>query len=192
MQLQRAVFVDRDGVINVNRADNVRSWEQFAFEQQSLPALARLAASDFRVLIITNQAGIGLGHMSFETVNDIHEEMIAHIARAGGRIDRVYLCPHTRQDKCTCRKPSPEMLLRGRDEFGLDLQGSYFVGDWVDDVYAAQRAGVIPILVRTGRGELALGELQSRTDELPYVADNLYTAVDWILSREQVPDTQKK
>ncbi len=184
MKIARAIFLDRDGVINVNLVDNVRTWEQFVFETGALDALARLAAADFRLLVITNQAGIGLGQMTHATVEEIHARMIQEIGRAGGRIDGVYICPHTRQDQCSCRKPSPELLLRARDDFSLDLARSYFIGDWVADVGAARNAGVTPLLVRTGRGEDAVVEMRARGIEMAEVLQNFGAAVDWILERE--------
>lgn len=184
MANQRAVFLDRDGVINLNRPDNVRSWEQFIFEPGALDALRRLGASDLLVLVVTNQSGIGRGHMTQETVEDIHARMRAHIEGVGGRITQVYFCPHIPDDNCICRKPSPGMLLQGRDEFGLDLAQAYFIGDWVDDIRAARAAGVTPLLVRTGRGEKALAEMQTLEMPLPIILDNLSAAVDWILQQE--------
>ena len=126
--------MDRDGVINENRDDNVRAWDHFTFETGSLDAVARLGATDFRIFVITNQSGIGRGHMTRATVDDIHAWMIHEVELKGGRIDRVYYCPHTPEDACTCRKPLPEMLYRGRDEFNIDLSHSYMIGDWVDDI----------------------------------------------------------
>ena len=184
MKQARAIFLDRDGVINVNRVDNVRTWEQFVFERDALRALARLAPTDFRLIVLTNQSGIGRGHMSEATVQEIHRRMIFEIEHVGGRIDRVYYCPHVPEDECTCRKPSPEMLLRGRDEFALDLAHSYFIGDWVDDIRAARNANAFPILVRTGRGESAITEMRAQGIALPEIFENLAAAVEWILQEE--------
>lgn len=184
MNKPRAVFLDRDGVINKNRSDNVRTWEEFVFEQGALEALACLGETDFCVIVISNQSGIGRGHMTQATVDQIHRRMSREVALAKGRIDRVYYCPHTPEDQCSCRKPSPELLWRAGDEFSLDLGGSYFVGDWVDDIRAARGAGVIPILVRTGRGQMALAEMQRLEMPLPGIFDNLRAAVEWILERE--------
>lgn len=184
MNKLRAVFLDRDGVINVNRADNVRTWEEFIFENGSLEALARLGATDFRVIVISNQSGIGRGQMTQETVEEIHRRMSDETARAGGRIHRVYYCPHLVEDRCMCRKPSPEMVLRGRDEYSLDLASSYLIGDWVDDIRAARNAGVTPLLVQTGRGQRALQEMQTLEIPLPEVFENLREAVNWILEKE--------
>jgi len=179
---RRAVFLDRDGVINVNHPDNVTHWDLFRFEEGSLAALARLRESDFYVIVVSNQSGIGRGQMSHAIVQEIHSRMISEIERAGGRIDRVYYCPHTAEEKCACRKPAPAMLWRGRDEFTLSMSDSFFVGDWIDDVRAARNAGVTPLLVRTGRGERALAEMQNIGMSLPEVFGNLAQAVEWILS----------
>lgn len=187
MRQARALFLDRDGVINKNRADNVRSWEQFTFEQGALDALAQAGASDFRIIVITNQSGIGRGHMTEETVQQIHAQMTSEIVQAGGRVDEVYYCPHTPEDNCACRKPLPGMLLRGRDRYALDVSRSYFVGDWVDDVLAARNAGVTPLLVRTGRGERAIVEMQERAIPTPIILDDLQAAVNWILQTEALP-----
>lgn len=183
MSRQRAIFLDRDGVINVNRVDHVRTWQEFIFEEGSLNALERLGASDFRIFVITNQAAIGRGLMTREMVEEIHARMIQEIERVGGRIDRVYYCPHKPEDHCACRKPAPGMLWRGRDDFDLDLEQSFLIGDWVDDVRAAESAGVTPFLVRTGRGKRAVEEMRERGMNVPAVFENLDAAVTEILER---------
>ncbi len=181
---RRALFLDRDGVINKNRPDNVKAWDEFEFEAGSLEALARLDASDFSIIVVSNQSGIGRGQMTTATVDAIHARMMEQVTRAGGRIEGVYYCPHTPEDQCPCRKPSPEMLLRGRDEFGIELARSYFIGDWVDDVRAAYNAGVTPLLVLTGRWVAALEEIRAAGLPPPPVFKNLAAAVDWILEGE--------
>lgn len=182
---RRAVFLDRDGVINVNRPDNVTSWQEFVFEDGALAALQRLAASDYFLIVVSNQSGIGRGQMSRATVDDIHAQMRDAIERAGGRLDRIYYCPHAPQDHCVCRKPAPEMLLRARAELGVVLEQSFFVGDWIDDVRAARNAGVTPLLVRTGRGASALEEIQRANLLPPAIFENLAHAVEWILEQPE-------
>lgn len=182
----RAIFLDRDGVINHNRPENVRAWGEFRFEPDALAALARLAQTPFKLIVVTNQSGIARGHMTRETVEQIHARMVGAITAAGGRIDRIYLCPHKPGAGCACRKPAPGMLLQGREEFQLALDQSYFLGDWIDDVRAARSAGITPILVLTGRGQQALAELESLNLPLPTIAANLAAAVDWILAAESI------
>ncbi len=181
---RRAIFLDRDGVINENLTDNVRTWEQFRFEHGALEALSRPELASYVLVVVTNQSGIARGHMTEETVCEIHRNMIAEIERGGGHIDRVMYCPHLTDAGCSCRKPSPEMLFRSRDEFDLDLTNSFFVGDWVDDVLAARAAGVTPVLVRTGRGRKALTEMQSRGIPPPETYENLAAALTAILDKQ--------
>lgn len=187
-----AIFLDRDGVINVNRPDNVTSWHEFEFETGSLPALVRLAETDYCLIIVSNQSGIGRGQMTRAAVDEIHAHMRRVVELAGGRIDGIYYCPHAPEQRCTCRKPSPEMLLRGKTEFDLDLAHCFFVGDWIDDVRAARNAGVTPLLVRTGRGESALLEIQRANLPLPEMFDNLSHAVEWILERQGLEPTKQE
>lgn len=180
--IHRAVFLDRDGVINKQRPDHVKSWDEFEFEAGALDALARLARSDLKVVVISNQSGIGRGLMTEEAVQEIHARMIEQIAQAGGRMDRIYFCPHAPEAGCTCRKPQPTMLYWAAADLGLDLEGSFLVGDWVDDIRAGHSVGCTTLLVRTGRGEQALTELQACNLPLPVIVPNLGAAVDWILN----------
>ncbi|MEO6063179.1 MAG: HAD-IIIA family hydrolase [Thermoflexales bacterium] len=149
--LTPAIFIDRDGVINANRPDHVKRWEEFVFLPGALDALQALASQPALVFVITNQAIIGRGVAPAAIVEDIHARMRASVAAAGGRIDGVYLCPHRPEDGCDCRKPRPGMLLRAAREHGLDLSRSIFIGDALSDAQAAAAAGVTPILVSSGR-----------------------------------------
>lgn len=181
MPRRRAVFLDRDGVINKNRPDNVKNLTEFEFEHGVLPALARLATTGLPIVVVSNQSGIGRGQMTPETVEAIHRHMVLAISAGGGRIDQVYYCPHTAEQACPCRKPSPRMLEQARDELGLELGGSWFIGDWVDDVRAARNAGAIPLLVLSGRGILALERMRELDVPLPLTFQTLGDAVDHIL-----------
>ncbi len=180
-----AVFLDRDGVLNENRADYVRTWEQVAFLPGVFQAMQRLAASPFVVVVVTNQSAVGRGLMSAETLAAINQGIVREVQQAGGRIDAVYACPHTPADGCACRKPQPGMLLAAAQALHIDLARSYLVGDAVSDMEAGLAVGCQPVLVRTGRGtkqiaRLAVGGLIGT----PVVAD-LVAAVTWILSREE-------
>jgi D-glycero-D-manno-heptose 1,7-bisphosphate phosphatase len=151
-QGRRAVFLDRDGVICRNRDDHVKCWEEFVFLPGALKALARLACLDLDIIVVTNQSVINRLMVTAKVVEDIHTRMVRAIEAAGGRIDRVMVCPHRPEDHCTCRKPQPGLLLAAAEESGLDLAHSYMIGDAESDMLAARAAGCRPYLVLTGRG----------------------------------------
>jgi D-glycero-D-manno-heptose 1,7-bisphosphate phosphatase len=178
-----AVFLDRDGVLNENHADYVRTWEQVAILPGVFDAMQRLAASPFVVVVVTNQSAVGRGLMSAETLAAINQGIVREVQQAGGRIDAVYVCPHAPVEGCPCRKPLPGMLLQAAQDLGLDLARSYLVGDAVSDMQAALAVGSRPVLVRTGRGEKHAGQLAANgLGHLPVMAD-LAAAVAWILER---------
>lgn len=179
----RTIFLDRDGVINRNRArgDYVKSWEEFQFLPGALGAIAKLTKAGFRLLVVTNQACVGKEIVPWITVQEIHARMMQEIARAGGRIDAVLCCPHTPQAGCDCRKPAPGLLRRAREEYGVDLGQALLVGDSVVDVQTADAVGMPAIMVLTGLGRIA--DLDS-TSVLCHVADNLAHAAQLILQEE--------
>lgn len=183
-----AIFVDRDGVINANRPDHVKRWEEFEFLPGALDALRALAGQPAPVIVITNQAIIGRGLAPAALIDDIHTRMRAEVTAAGGRVDAVYLCPHRPEEGCDCRKPRPGMLLRAAREHGLDLSRSYFIGDALSDAQAAAAAGVTPIYVASGRGaeqrEALLADPWLRGTRI--VAD-LAAAVEVILEAQNHP-----
>ena len=148
----RAIFVDRDGVICENRADHVKSWDEFRFLPGAKMGLAALSKLGLPLIVITNQAIIDRGMVPARVVDDIHRLMVAEVEAFGGRIDRVVYCPHRARDQCACRKPEPGMLLQTAGEMGIDLSQSYMVGDAATDLLAGQRAGCRLFLVLTGRG----------------------------------------
>ncbi len=177
-----AVFLDRDGVINENRSDYVRSTEQLHIFPAALTALARLAQSEHAIVIITNQSAIGRGLVSAKTVAQINHYLLERIHAAGGRIDALYLCPHAPEDACECRKPRPGLLLQAGIELHLDLTCSWMIGDSLTDLQAAAAAGVGPILVATGRGHgTSLQVTSAGLGHIPFLPD-LAEAVKHILS----------
>lgn len=183
--VQPAVFLDRDGVIIQNRADYVRAWDHVEFLAGAVEALRRLAASEYNVVVVTNQSAVGRGIMSAEVMQAINAGVVERVQDAGGRIDAVYTCVHRPEDGCLCRKPQPGMLLTAAQDLGLDLGRSFLIGDAVTDIDAALSAGCRPLMVRTGRGEAQLAKLpQAVKDRVPIFAD-LDGAVRWILERKQ-------
>ena len=181
---RHAIFLDRDGVINANRPDHVKSWDEFVFLPNALAALRKLTASDFRVIVTTNQAAIARGLVAEETVRDIHTRMIAAVERAGGRIDAVYFCPHHPDDKCGCRKPQPGLFVQAARDSDIDLARSFVIGDAFSDVAAALAIGAQPILVLTGRGRAQHAEMIANNHTGYQVAEDLLGAVEWILRAE--------
>jgi len=147
-----AIFLDRDGVINENRADHVKSWDEFAFIPGALESIRRLTETGLPIFVVTNQAAVNRGLMSLETLADIHERMKEAIARAGGLITNVYYCPHDSHEECDCRKPLPGMLQQAARDFPIDLSKSFLVGDAWTDVAAGVAVGARSILLMTGRG----------------------------------------
>jgi len=176
-----AVFLDRDGVINRNRSDYVKSWDEFVFLPGALGAIARLAKTPYYVIVLTNQSVIGRGIVAAEVVKDIHQRMVDSVRRGGGRIDAVFWCPHRPEDQCGCRKPEPGMFREAANRFPLNLAESFFIGDAQSDVLAAQAAGCHPVLVLSGR--IAPEKLLRWSPRLNGVTiqENLSAAVTWVL-----------
>jgi len=177
-----AVFLDRDGVINENRDDYVKSWEEIRFLPGVFKALARLSLTTFRIVLVSNQSPIGRGILTEEQVEAINGRLVAEIEAHGGRVDGVYYCPHHPDDQCECRKPQPGLLLQAARELDLDLTQSYLIGDAVSDVEAALAAGCSPILVLTGRGQQQRTLLRRQGVEHVPLAPDLSAAVHLILA----------
>lgn len=183
---QRVVFLDRDGVINRDSPDYIKS----VAELRLLPGVARairlLNEHDFAVMLITNQSIIGRGMVTRETLADIHRAVAKRVARGGGRIDDIFFCPHRPEDNCPCRKPRPGMFLAAREKHGIDLSRAVMVGDNVKDMLAANRAGVgTAILVRTGSGAEAEAKLETKGARADLVADDLPAAARFIVENHK-------
>ena len=149
-------------------------------KDEAVEAIARLNQAGYRVVVATNQSGVGRGLFGMTTLTEIHDKMFKSLHQVGGRIDAVFYCPHAADSNCDCRKPKPGMLRRAEREFGIDLRRSYVVGDRMIDMQAGQSVGAAAILVRTGYGEAEL-ELCRRENVKPDgVADDLFAAVQHI------------
>ena len=173
-----AVFLDRDGVINENRANYVRVVDHVRFIPGALEAVARLARLDCAIVVVTNQSSIGRGLVTLAVSDAINAHVREHIEQAGGRVDAFYVCPHEPEGGCACRKPEPGLLLDAAADLGLDPARSYMVGDALTDVRAGQRAGAQPILVLTGRGAAQAPLLErDGLGDGPVVADLAAAAV---------------
>jgi D-glycero-D-manno-heptose 1,7-bisphosphate phosphatase len=152
----KLIVLDRDGVINHDSDQYIKSPEEWRPIPGSLEAIARLNHAGYRVVVATNQSGVGRGLFDMGTLNAIHEKMHRALALVGGRIDAVFLCPHTADSVCECRKPSPGLLREAGRRFNVDLGGVPVIGDSLRDLQAAESVGARPMLVLTGKGERTL------------------------------------
>src|SRR5574340_1062805 len=161
----RLIILDRDGVINFDSAQFIKSPEEWKPIPGSLEAIARLNQAGFRVVVATNQSGIGRGLFDMATLNAIHDKMHKMLGQLGGRIDALFYCPHAADSSCACRTPNPGMLLDVALRFNADLSGVPSIGDSLRDLEASAAVGAQPILVLTGKGEktLSAGNLPETT-----------------------------
>ena len=143
-------FVDRDGVINRMRRDYVKSWDEFELLPGAIESLVMLSKCGIDVIVITNQSAIGRNLVTHATVDAIHSSLARAVKEAGGSIRAFLVCPHAPEDRCACRKPAPGLLLRARDQLGVELDRSVVIGDQQSDADAAAAAGCQAILVGTG------------------------------------------
>lgn len=162
----RLVLLDRDGVINEDSGEFIKSVAEWRPIAGSLEAIAALHRAGFAVVVVTNQSGVGRGLYSEQTLREIHEHMQAEIERAGGALAGIYYCPHVPDAGCECRKPKPGLLRRVERELGCSLAGVPFIGDRPSDIEAADVVGARPVLVRTGTGAATERALMGRTLEV--------------------------
>ena len=178
----KLVILDRDGVINFDSEHFVKSAAEWKPIPGSLEAIARLNQAGFKVVVATNQSGVGRGLFDMDTLNAIHEKMHRAAQAVGARIDAIFYCPHAADSKCECRKPKPGMFRRISACFNIDLKSVFAVGDSLRDLEAAVAAGAMPVLVLTGKGQDTRA-----TEPIPdgtLVFENLSQVVDHILAKD--------
>ena len=175
------VLLDRDGVINEDLPNYVRAPSEWTPLAGSLRAIVRLSRAGRKIAVCSNQAGVGRGALTIADLDAVNEAMAAAVTEAGGRIDGVFCCTHTPEERCVCRKPAPGLLLRAMATLGASASETTFIGDSLRDAEAALAAGCVPILVRTGHG--ARSESQARALGVQLVFDDLAAATDWLLTR---------
>jgi D-glycero-D-manno-heptose 1,7-bisphosphate phosphatase len=148
----KLVILDRDGVINADSSDYIKSPQEWHALPGSLQAIARLNQANIKVAIASNQSGVGRGYFTRATLNAIHDKLMRQLAECGGHIDKLFVCPHVPDDACDCRKPQPGLLLRALRYFEVAASDACFVGDSLRDLQAAQAAECQGTLVLTGNG----------------------------------------
>jgi len=188
----KLVILGRDGILNEFREGHVTAPEEWVPVPGALEALARLNHAGWHVVVATNQSGIGRGMIDMSAVNAVHAHLNRELQRVGGRIDAVFLCPHTPEDDCSCRKPKPGMPLDIGRRYGVDLAHVPMVGDTARDLVAAAEAGCEPHLVRSGRAaDLTPEALQALQAQVPgaLVHTSLGAFVDHLLQRDHQTDS---
>lgn len=148
----KLIILDRDGVINHDSDQFIKSPEEWQPIDGSLDAIAFLTQAGYTIAVATNQSGIARGYFNVQTLNEMHAKMHKLVRQAGGEISGVWFCPHTADSQCDCRKPKPGMVLDILDRFQAQAADTYLVGDSLRDLQAIAGAGGKPILVRTGKG----------------------------------------
>jgi D-glycero-D-manno-heptose 1,7-bisphosphate phosphatase len=157
----RLVLLDRDGVINEDSGEFIKTVAEWRPIAGSLEAIAELTHGGYRVAVVTNQSGVGRGLYDEETLAAIHRHMWDAVRAAGGELAGIYYCPHRPDQGCACRKPQPGLFRALERELGCSVRGAPYIGDRLSDIEAADGVGALPMLVRTGTGivtEHALGE----------------------------------
>ena len=149
----KLIILDRDGVINYDSDAFIKTPDEWKPIPGSLEAIAHLTQAGYRVVVATNQSGIGRGLLDMAMLNAINDKMIKAVVQAGGRIDAMFFCPHTSADKCDCRKPANGMFKEIARRFSMDLKGVPAIGDSLRDLQAAAAVGAKPMLVLTGKGK---------------------------------------
>ncbi|TVT57142.1 MAG: D-glycero-beta-D-manno-heptose 1,7-bisphosphate 7-phosphatase [Azoarcus sp. PHD] len=148
----KLIILDRDGVINVDSDQFIKSPDEWKPIPGSLEAIARLNQWGWRVVVASNQSGVGRGLFGMDTLNAINDKMVKSLAQVGGRLDAIFFCPHSADSTCECRKPKPGLLIQVSERFNVDLKGVPVVGDSLRDLQAGIAVGCKPYLVLTGKG----------------------------------------
>ncbi|MEY3473640.1 MAG: D,D-heptose 1,7-bisphosphate phosphatase GmhB [Pseudomonadota bacterium] len=183
----KLVILGRDGILNEYREDHVKAPQEWQPLPGALAAVARLNHAGWHAVVATNQAGIGRGMIDMASVNAIHAHMNVQVQEQGGRLDAVFLCPHTPEEGCECRKPLPGMMRDIGRRYGVDLAQVPVVSDTLRDLQAAQAAGCEPHLVLTGRAAaLAPAQVQAFVEQVPrtHVHASLKALADHLIARD--------
>jgi D-glycero-D-manno-heptose 1,7-bisphosphate phosphatase len=178
----KLVILDRDGVINEDSDDYIKSPEEWVPIPGSLEAIARLHRAGYRILVASNQSGVARGLFTLDILAQIHNKMMAAVRDRGGEIEAIFFCPHGPDDKCGCRKPEPGLYEEIAERLKVDPRQAWAVGDSERDLVAARAVGARPVLVRTGKGLRTLKKSKELT-EVPVYAD-LAAFVEALLAGE--------
>ena len=184
LSVRKAVFLDRDGVINRKAPEGqyITSWEQMEFLPGVDEAMRALKQAGFLLIIVTNQSAVSRNELALDTLDSIHRRMVQHLSQAGAVVDGIYYCPHDRSGKCGCRKPQPKMLQQAACEHGIDLLQSWMVGDTATDIEAGIAAGCRTVWLRPADFD---GGAPPPAD---FSTDSIRDAAHWIMNADPVLD----
>ncbi|MBK1694809.1 D-glycero-beta-D-manno-heptose-1,7-bisphosphate 7-phosphatase [Chromatium weissei] len=183
---ERVIILDRDGVINEDSNDYIKSVAEWKPLPRSIEAIARLSHAGYRIAIASNQSGIGRGLFPLSELNAMHQLLRELVAAQGGKIEMIAFCPHAPNAQCECRKPNIGLLTEIANRMNINLIGVPFIGDSISDVIAARRVGAIPWLVMSGKGQYTLAQLHAQNELCSdlSVCSDLCAAVSILLNRE--------
>ena len=180
--LHKVVFLDRDGTINRDSADYIKSRAEFEFLPGSLAAIKKLTQNGFTTIVITNQSAVPRKLIRAKELEEVHNMMIDAAAQIGAEITDIFYCPHLPENGCDCRKPEPGLVYQAREKYAIDLSTAVMVGDSARDIECARRAGCgKAVLVKSGLKEDVAEKLKSRRIRVDFVAKDLYEAAEWII-----------
>ncbi len=184
----KAIFIDRDGVINRDpggwtKHDYVTDFKDFHFLPGVFEAIRLLCNHKIAVIIVSNQAGVSKGYFTKERLDEINERMLKELSRNGGRIEAAYYCHHRNEDNCDCRKPKTGMLERAARKYNIDFHETYFIGDGQVDVEAGARLGVKTVLVLSGK--TSSDDARKWRIKPDYIFRDLLEAVKWLMEKER-------
>jgi D-glycero-D-manno-heptose 1,7-bisphosphate phosphatase len=189
--MKKAVFLDRDGTLNIDVGYPSR-YDQIEVYPQSFEAVKRLNREGFLAVVVTNQSGVGRGLLTEEDLKDIHARLTSSFIRHEARLDAIYYCPHYAlsedpryRKECDCRKPRPGLARQAAADLGIDLTSSYMIGDKTEDVLFGMNIGAVPVLVLTGADGESQSKLRDQNLAPAHIAAGILEAVDWILDRER-------
>jgi D-glycero-D-manno-heptose 1,7-bisphosphate phosphatase len=185
--MEKFIFLDRDGVINKDPGGwtehgYVTRWEDFHFIAGATDALKMLSKAGFRVIIISNQAGVGKGYFSQASLDEVTRKMIQTVSRNGGNVEDVFYCTHRSDEDCPCRKPKSGLLEQASKKYNIDVRDTYFVGDSKADIEAGMMIGAKTVLVFSGKTSFA--DMKSWDVRPDHTFDNLLDAVKWLMDKE--------
>ncbi len=179
----KLIILDRDGVINKDSDDFIKSVDEWEPIPGSLDAIASLTHAKYTVVVVTNQSGLSRGYLDIAELHAIHNKMHRKVNKAGGHIDAILYCPHGSGDDCNCRKPKPGMLHSIMERLDTTMDGVYLVGDSLRDLQAAMAVGATPVLVLTGKGKQTLNDNVGLADRVK-VFDDLEGFTKQLLEEE--------